>query len=35
MTYGDIGRDEIRYAAIGTALAMIRQSVGQGGGMLA
>ncbi len=35
MTYGDIGRNEIRHAAIGTALAMIRQSVGKGGGMLA
>lgn len=35
MTYGDIGRNEVRHAAIGTALAMIRQSVGQGGGMLA
>lgn len=35
MTYGDIGRDAIRHAAIGTALAMIRQSVGHGGGMLA
>lgn len=35
MTYGDIGRNEVRHAAIGTALAMIRQSVSQGGGMLA
>lgn len=35
MTYGDIGRTEVRHAAIGTALAMIRQSVSQGGGMLA
>ena len=35
MTYGDIGRNEVRHAAIGTALAMIRQSISQGGGMLA
>jgi len=35
MTYGDIGRNEVRNAAIGTALAMIRQSINQGGGMLA
>jgi nicotinamide-nucleotide amidase len=35
MTYGDIGRNEVRHAAIGTALAMIRQSLSQGGGMLA
>lgn len=35
MNYGDIGRNEIRHAAIGTALAMIRQSVSQSGGMLA
>lgn len=35
MTYGDMGRNEVRHAAIGTALAMIRQSVSQGGGMLA
>lgn len=35
MTYGDIGRNEVRHAAIGTALAMIRQSVSQGGGLLA
>ncbi|MEO9874061.1 MAG: CinA family protein [Anderseniella sp.] len=35
MTYGDIGRNEVRHAAIGTALAMIRQSVNQSGGMLA
>jgi nicotinamide-nucleotide amidase len=35
MTYGDLGRDEVRHAAIGTALAMIRQSVSQGGGMFA
>ncbi len=34
MTYGDIGRDEVRHAAIGTALAMIRQSISQGGGRL-
>lgn len=35
MNYGDIGRTEVRNAAIGTALAMIRQSISQGGGMLA
>jgi nicotinamide-nucleotide amidase len=35
MIYGDIGRNEVRHAAIGTALAMIRQSIIQGGGMLA
>ena len=35
MAYGDIGRNEIRYAAVGTALAMIRQSIEQGGGLLA
>ncbi|WP_108882652.1 nicotinamide-nucleotide amidohydrolase family protein [Anderseniella sp. Alg231-50] len=35
MTYGDIGRNEVRHAAIGTALAMVRQSISQGGGMLA
>ncbi len=35
MAYGDIGRNEIRIAAIGTALAMIRQSIDQGGGLLA
>jgi len=35
MNYGDIGRNEIRNAAIGTALAMIRQSINQGGTMLA
>lgn len=35
MIYGDIGRNEVRHAAIGTALAMIRQLISQGGGMLA
>ena len=35
MTYGNIGRNEVRHAAIGTALAMIRQSINHGGGMLA
>lgn len=35
MNYGDIGRDKIRHMSIGTALAMIRQSVSQGGGMFA
>lgn len=33
MTYGDLGRDEIRLAAVGTALAMIRAQVSTGGGM--
>ncbi len=35
MTYGDIGRNEVRDAAIRTALAMVRQSISQSGGMLA
>jgi len=35
MAYGDVGRDQVRHASVGTALAMIRQSVSQGGGMLA
>ena len=35
MTYGEMERNEIRKAAVGTALAMIRQSIGHGGGMLA
>ena len=35
MAYGDLGRDEIRQAAVGTALAMIRAQISTGGGMLA
>jgi nicotinamide-nucleotide amidase len=35
MEYGDLGRDEIRLAAVGTALAMIRAQVSTGGGMFA
>jgi hypothetical protein len=35
MAYGDVGRDQVRHASVGTALAMIRQSVSQGGGMFA
>lgn len=35
MEYGDIGRDEVRMAAVGTALAMIRAQISTSGGMLA
>jgi nicotinamide-nucleotide amidase len=35
MEYGDLGRDEIRLAAVGTALAMIRAQISSGGGMFA
>ena len=35
MNYGNAGRDEVRMAAVGTALAMVRQAIDGSGGMLA